>query len=74
MKTEKLQDKDLLSLVEWIAGGAEEDPKKQTNADRLLLEIYRAVHSHREEACCHEVHKDWRNEAVKCFEDNSKYF
>jgi hypothetical protein len=63
----KLTIEQLLSLVEWLAGGAEEIPEKQTNADKLLLNIYRIIHSHRENACCKYVHEDWRKEAQETY-------
>ena len=68
---ERLSPEELLSLVEWITGGAEELPEKQTNSDRLLLSIYRAVHSHRLN-CCKNVHSDWREEAIEAYNQAKK--
>jgi len=72
-----LNDKELLKLVEWVASNdaiTEIPINKQTNSDKLLLFIYRAVHSYREDACCKDVHQDWRQEAEKTYKDNQVYF
>ena len=73
-KEERLNSQEILSLVEWLTSGAEEDPIKQTNSDKLLLQIYRITHSHREDACCYEVHKDWREESLEIYKKNKHYF
>ena len=64
---QNLDYKSLFDLVEWVASGAKDSLEKQTNADRLLLEIYKMVHSHRKDACCNEVHAGWRKEAIETY-------
>jgi hypothetical protein len=69
-----MTNQEILELVEWIAGGIEEEPKKQTNSDKLLMQIYRIVHSHREGKCCDQCHSDWQTEAERIYKENKKYF
>ena len=54
-------------LIEWLCDEAEELPEKQTNADRILMTIYRIVHSHQPNHCCNKVHEDWREEAREIY-------
>ena len=68
-----MTNEQILELCEWIASDAEEMPEKQTNADKLLLQIYRTIHSHKE-SCCYHAHKEWREEAEQIYKDNEKYF
>lgn len=67
-----LTKEELLKLVEYLTVSAEEFPEKQINADKTLLAIYRAVHSHRRDVCCKSVHDDWRKEAMNAFNELKK--
>lgn len=62
-----MTDKELLQLVEWIAG--EDNPK---DIDKKLSAIYRFVHGFREDACCKGVHQDWRDEGIKLLAELKK--
>ena len=63
----------ILELVEFLAGGAEELPEKQTNADRRLTAIYKVVHSHGNSTCA-STHQDWKEESLKLYKDNQEHF
>mgnify|MGYP001586511272 CR=1 FL=1 len=70
-----LTEKEQLSLIEFLASeNYDEKPEPQTNSDKLLLEIYRIIHSHREDACCHNSHKEWREESEVTYKKCKKYF
>ena len=67
MTKERLSNDELMSIIEWMTMGAEELPEKQTNSDKLLLSIYRAVHSHGLNHCCKDSHSGWRQEAIETY-------
>jgi hypothetical protein len=69
-----LSTQEQLKLIEWLCGDAEENPERQTNSDKLLLNIYRIVHSHRDDHCCKAVHQDWRDESADLYEKVKQYF
>lgn len=56
---------ELLDYIENLCCQMDENPKRQSRADRLVSEIYKAVHSHNQAHSCYGVHDDWRKKSFE---------
>ena len=66
-----LTEKEQLQLIEFLASeNYDEKPEPQTNSDKLLLNIYRIIHSSRDSVC---YHQDWKDEAEVTYKKYKKY-
>ena len=64
---EKLTDEELLKFVEYLVSQDISEKCKDCSS------VYMAVHSHREDTCCKAVHEDWRNTAIKAYQELRKF-